>query len=269
MRSILLVLTASLLVSLCWAAEAAASSPIEEVWGFNGGQVAVQPGPGGTLVGTVVQATSFARCSHPIGELMWTDMRLQPDGSYWGLHQWFVEVPECVRMPTLGPTAWRAMAAADGSVYLLVCFSRPGGPQPTIAPDGTSANVTYGCVASSPIAPAPAQPPAGGESGAAAFAQPARPMSSAKCFRASRLRIHLKDPKYDPLREALIAFGRHKLRVRRHGARFNSTVVLRHLPSGAFKVTIQATTVLGHHLASSRTYDHCAAAARGKKTPAH
>ncbi len=268
MRPILRVLTVSLTLGLCCPAVAAASAPIEEVWSFNGGEIAVQPGPAGTLVGTVVQATSFARCSHPVGETMWTDMRIQADGSYWGLHQWFAELPECVRVPVLGPTAWRVMPAADGSEYLLVCFSRPGGPQPTIAPSGASANVTYACVASSPTAPVPVQPPAGGESGPAGFAQMPAPASGEKCFRSRSLRIHLKHPKYDPLREAVITVGRRKLRVRRHGKRFASTIVLRHLPTGTFKITIQATTVLGHHLSSSRTYHSCAATAPGGKTHA-
>ena len=88
----------------CSAGPAAAAQEIEGVWSFNGGQVAVQTGPGGTLTGTVVAPTRFTNCTHPIGERVWSGMQRQPDGSYWGLHQWYFNTTECLANPTLGLT---------------------------------------------------------------------------------------------------------------------------------------------------------------------
>src|SRR5271166_1284619 len=116
----------------------ASVSPIEAVWAFNGGEVAVVRQADGAYAGIVDAPTTFARCSHPVGEQMWSRMRLQPDGSYWGLHQWFFESEPCQLNPTLGPSAWRVMTATNGSRYLLVCFSAPGSTQPTIAASGAT-----------------------------------------------------------------------------------------------------------------------------------
>ena len=127
---------------------------IEGVWAFENGQIAITPTSDGTFVGTVVDETKFAECVHPVGEEIWTDMRLQPDGSYWGASP--VVLRRNVREnPTLGPTAWRVREAPDGSRYLQVCFSAPGSSQPTIAANGLTANVTYNCVNSALTAPLP------------------------------------------------------------------------------------------------------------------
>ena len=107
--SLALVGAAAALAFLC--ASARASSPIEAVWAFNGGQVAIVEQPDGSYAGIVDAPTTFASCPHADGEDMWTDIREQPDGSYWGLHQWFFETPACVKNPTRGPTAWRVMTA--------------------------------------------------------------------------------------------------------------------------------------------------------------
>ncbi len=68
----------------------AATNEIEGVWSFNGGSVAIQPcARQQTFQGTVVTETKFAECPHTAGEVMWTNMKEQPDGSFWGFHQWF------------------------------------------------------------------------------------------------------------------------------------------------------------------------------------
>jgi len=247
-----------LLLGACAPTAAAASpSPIEQVWSFNGGQVAIHPGSGGTLVGTVIEATQFAQCSHPVGEEMWSEIRLQPDGSYWGNHQWFFETTECVRNPRLGPTAWRVMDAAGGAHYLLVCFSSPGGPQPTIAPNGTEANVSYGCRESARIAAVPVEASSKSRAGQSSFAQSVILPSNRKCYSRRLFQIHFKDPRYDPLKEVLVTIGTRKVRVTRHGRLFAATINLKGLPRGTFTVKIRATTVLGHHLTGSRTYHTC------------
>ena len=240
-------------------ASASATSPIERVWSFNGGEVAIQPQPGGTFVGTVVTATKFAQCSHPVGEQMWTNMTLQLDGSYFGLHQWYFETAECVRNPKLGPTAWRVMEAANGAHYLLACFSAPGGTQPTIAASGATANVTYGCFKSAEIAPVPVEAAPTSSAGVQTFTRSVSLPSNRKCFSGRVLEIHLKDPKYDPLKEVLVTIGRHRVRVvRRRGKVFPATVHLKGLPFGTFTVKIREITVLGHNIVGSRTYRSCA-----------
>jgi hypothetical protein len=156
--ALLLVVTVALLLG--GVASAGASSSIEGVWAFEDGQIAVAPAANGTFVGTVVEETKFAECPHPVGQEIWTEMRLQPDGSYWGLHQWYFE-RTCEINKQLGPTAWRVKEQPDGSKYLRVCFSKPGTTQPSIPADGPEANVTYECINSALTAPLPSSGVAG------------------------------------------------------------------------------------------------------------
>jgi hypothetical protein len=137
-RSLTLVIAAAMLLAVgVGTASAGATSNIEGIWSFNGGQIGVQRLSNGTFEGTVVAETKFAECSHPVGQQIWTGMTLQPDGSYFGFHQWYFAAPTCVLNPTLGPTAWRVLEGTDGSHYLRVCLSHPGTTQPTVAVNGT------------------------------------------------------------------------------------------------------------------------------------
>ncbi len=55
---------------------ASAATDIEGVWAFNGGEIGIgTPLTDGTYVGTVVQATTFAECPHPVGQQIWTGIR--------------------------------------------------------------------------------------------------------------------------------------------------------------------------------------------------
>lgn len=231
------------------ASEPSATPPIERVWSFNGGEVAIQSQPGGRFLGTVVVPTKFAACTHPVGESMWTAIQAQPDGSYWGFHQWYFETAPCTAEPELGPTAWRVMKTASGASYLLVCFGTPGGAQPTIATDGSTASVGYGCVRSAEVAPVAAV-----ESFASAVSLP----SSHRCLSRRSFQLHLHQQRYDPFKEVLVRLGRRRLRVQRHGNVFAARIDLRGLPRGAFTVHIRLTTVLGHRIAGSRTFHTCA-----------
>jgi hypothetical protein len=234
------------------AGAAASPSAIERTWSFNGGEVAIQAQPGGAFLGTVVVPTKFSQCVHPVGEPMWTAITRQPDGSYWGLHRWFYETAECVANPTPGPTAWRVMEAADGAAYLLVCFSAPGGPQPRIASDGATADVSYGCVKSAEVAPV---------TGVESFTKSVLLPSNRKCLSRRVFQIHLHQSKYDPFKAVTIAFAKHKLTVQRRGNVFAATINLKGLPRGTFTVRIHVATVLGHRLSGSRTYHTCVAKA--------
>src|SRR5271156_5348058 len=93
---------------------AKAAPLVEGVWSFNGGRIAVQEQQPGVFEGTVLAPTTFSLCAHPEGEQIWTQMVEQPDGSYWGNHQWFFETSECIRNPAPGPTAWRVLQNAEG-----------------------------------------------------------------------------------------------------------------------------------------------------------
>jgi hypothetical protein len=265
LRKPLLIVITALALALGSVSVAAGASNIEGVWSFNGGQIAVQPASGGTFTGTVVVATTFAECPHPVGELIWSGMTLQPDGSYQGLHQWFLAPPDCKRNPTLGPTAWRVLSEPNGSSYLRVCFSHPGTSQPTIAPDGTANGATFGCVNSSLTAPLPGSTGTTGSgttpgtpgSGTAGLRERLTLPSSRKCLSVRLFKIHLLDPKFDPLKTVTVTLKRHKIATSRKGNYIVATINLRGLPRSAFTIKIHATTVLGHHLSASRTYHTC------------
>jgi hypothetical protein len=250
LRSLLLVIAAAMLPAI-GAASAGAASHIEGVWSFNGGQIAIQPLSNGTFAGTVVAETKFAECAHPVGQQVWTGMSLQPDGSYWGLHQWYFEKASCALNPTLGPAAWRVLQEANGSRYLRVCLSSPGTSQPTIATNGSDNDATYGCVNSALTAPLPST------SGTAGSKERLSLPSTKKCLSLRIFQIHLPDPKNDPLKKVSVMIKRHKIATVRKGKDIVATINLKGLPQGAFTVKIHATTILGHHLSASRTYHTC------------
>jgi hypothetical protein len=244
---LLLAITAAALLG-GGVASASGASSIEGVWSFGGGEIAVAPATSNTFVGTVVVATTFAECVHPVGQPIWTGMTLQPDGSYWGSHQWYLE-KTCELNETPGPTAWRVKEGPDGSKYLRVCLSRPGSTQPTIPASGPEADVTYECLDSALTSSLPASGVAGER-----LSLP----SSKQCVSARLFKIHLLEPKYDPFRKVLVTIRGHRIVTVRRGDYVVATIDLRGLPAGAVTVKIRATTVLGHHLSGSRTYHTCA-----------
>jgi hypothetical protein len=242
------------------ASSAYAASAIEGVWSFNGGAVDIQAQAGGTFRGVVTASTKFAQCSHPVNEEVWTAISPQPDGSYFGLHQWYFE-GTCAPNPTPGPTAWRVLRSPAGALFVRVCFSEPGGPQPTIAADGTSTHVTYGCTDSASIAPIPTvvakQGTGGNKSGQISFGQIIGLPAAHQCLRRRTLTIALHNPAYDPLKEVVIKIGRHKLADVRNLKKLKKPIMLKNLPGGSFKLKVLAITVLDQHLSGSRTYHQC------------
>ena len=247
-----------LLAVLVSGGQALAATPaIERVWTFNGGEVAIQAKADGTFAGTVVAATKFAECSHPVGELMWSGIVAERDGSYSGFHQWLLEGPACAPNPTLGPTAWRVMETKGGGHYLLVCFSAPGQAQPEIAASGTTTNVTYGCFKSAEVAPVPKGAPPTSRAGVQSFARAVSLPKAGKCFSRRVFQIHLHEPHHDPLKEVVVMIRGRRVALVRRGKTLAATINLKGLPRGTFTVTIHATTVLGHRLSGSRTYHTC------------
>jgi hypothetical protein len=249
--SILLAIAAVALLAVGVASAAAASS-IEGIWSFGGGQIAITHLSNGTFVGTVVAETQFAECVHPDGQQIWTDITEQPDGSFWGLHQWYTDGTSCVEKPERGRTTWRVFEEAGGSKYLLVCLSRPGPtePQPTIAATGSPSNVGYGCFKSTLTAQLPT-------AGQAAFIESLKP-SAKKCISGRRFEIHLAEPVNDPFKSVRVTLRGHRVKTVHRGDYIDATINLKGLPLGAFTIKVSATTVLGIHLTGSRTYHTCA-----------
>jgi hypothetical protein len=248
-------------------ASAPTNTGIEGVWSFNGGQIAIQRLSNGAYAGTVVAETKFAECAHPVGQQIWTGMTEQLDGSFWGLHQWYLAT--CLENPERGPTAWRVLEESGGAHYMRVCFSHPGSSQPTIAANGApkgeseypAHGVTYGCYNSARIAPLPVATEGGPSGSIEKLSLP----SANKCLSAKLFKIRLKDPKYDPFKTVTITLKGHKLVTSRHGSYVIATVNLARLKAKSFTIKIHATTVLGHTLSTHRTYRRCAKKTKSKK----
>lgn len=267
----MLACAAALATLALGATSARAEAPIEGVWSFNGGKVAIQAQQGGTFTGTVVSPIKLAECEHPVGELMWTDITPQSDGSYWGFHEWYEMVKstgECKPDPTRGLTAWRVLPASGGARFLRVCFSQPGSKsQPTIAPDGTTAGATYGCADSALIAPLPEKVVP------ASFDQYVKLPSSRRCFDRSRMRIRINDPQNDPFVRVVVKLRSGKIvrtaKLERRRGGVVAILNLKGLPAGRFTVTVRLTTALGEHLSGRRTYRRCAAGKRHRHSHHH
>lgn len=263
----LVIVTTTLLYAGAAIASAPVNAGIEGVWSFNGGQIGVQRLSNGSYVGTVVAETKFAECTHPVGQQIWTGMTEQQDGSYWGLHQWYLAT--CQENPERGPTAWRVLEESGGAHYMRVCFSRPGSSQPTIGANGTpkgeseyaAHGVTYGCYNSARIAPLPVAPGGGTSGTVESLSLP----SANKCLKTRLFKIRLKDPKYDPFKTVTITLKGHKLPTSRRGSYVIAKVNLASLKAKVFTIKIHATTVLGHTLSTHRTYRRCAKKAKSKK----
>lgn len=257
MSRCLLLLVLAVPLALPSAAGAQAAD-IEGVWSFTGGQVAVQPQSDGTFLGTIIRETRFASCTHPVGEQMWTSIVRQPDGQYHGLHQWFT-TSTCTPKEDRGRTAWRVLPREGGSQFLRVCMSRPETPtvQPTIAPDGSRANVNGSCQDSDLVAPLSRTAPK--------MTQIATLPKQGKrgCMSRRKFRIRLREPKGDALRTALVYVNGRRVETRR-GERLTAPVSLRGLPRGRYKVRITATTVLGRKISGTRKYRTCTPKRRGR-----
>ncbi|HEX2087119.1 MAG TPA: hypothetical protein VHF89_15670 [Solirubrobacteraceae bacterium] len=242
----------ALALTLLAAAPAAAQSDIEAVWEFNGGQVAVERQADGTFLGTVVRPTQLSQCVHQNGERMWTEVRAQPDGQYFGLHQYF-RTSDCSFIER-GMVALRVLRNAQGQTFLRVCFDDPErspDEQPNIAPDGSNTSTDDGCRDSTLVSPLPREQPKLKDivSGL--------PPQKKGCSSRRRFPIRLKEPPGDALAGARITLNRKRLRVVRSGGRLRSVVDLRGLPRGRYALKIVATTVRGRTIQGTRRYRTC------------
>jgi hypothetical protein len=260
-KGFLSLVTATLLL-LVGVSSAEADSPIEGVWSFNGGKVAVEANSNGGFRGVIVAPTKFSQCFHPVGEEVWSEIRPQSDGSYWGLHQWYFETPECVPNPERGLTAFRVIAAGDGSKSLEVCFSEPGSKsQPKIPASGSPSGATYGCSNSARISPLSSVEPTDAPK---YILLPGNGL----CLTRSKLKVRLRNPSGDPIVKAKILLRSGKIRRRAKLTKKSNGIVatlnLRRLTKPKFVVSVNVTTALGHQLKRKRAYRLCGPVSTGK-----
>lgn len=260
-RKLLLSTTVAALFLLGAVSNAEADAPIQGVWTFNGGQVAVEPNGDGTFRGVIVAPTKFSECVHPVGEEVWTSIKAQSDGSYWGLHEWYFE-GSCAPNPERGLTAFRVVTGADGSKSLEVCFSKPGSTsQPKIPPSGSPSGATYGCSNSAHISPLPSVEPAD-------VPKYILLPGNGLCLTRAKLKIRLRNPAGDPIVQAKVRLRSGKLRRRakltKKSNGFVATLNLRGLTKPKFTVSVKITTALGHQLQRKRAYRLCGPVRAGK-----
>jgi hypothetical protein len=231
-------------------------NPIEGIWSFSGGAVAIEGLSNDTYQGIVVSPTKFALCDHPAGQVMWTGMREQADGSFWGLHAWFIGGDKCEENPLRGLTAWRVLVGADGARHLIVCFSTPGDEsQPKIDATGKCTGGTFGpAIESSPLGGLPGSDANGGP---VTFEKIVFLPSNATCLKRKSLKIKLRNPKYDPLKEVVVKVNGKKVKAIVGTEKLKKPIILKNLPDGAFKVSIVATTVLNERLKGNKKYTIC------------
>jgi hypothetical protein len=236
-------------VALGAPAMASAAADVEGIWSFNGGQIAVKSEADGTLTGWVIRPTVFDACPHVVGEEVWADVTPQPDGAYFGKHQWF-NASTCSYIAR-GNTAYRVLIGMNQAArFLRVCFSPPENPesQPTIAPDGTNADTLRGCADSDLISNLPATKP---KLGSVATLPPAR-----RSCRTSTLRLRLKQPQGDALRSVRITMNGRRAKTL-NATNAIGTQTLTHVPRKRVRVRIQAQTVLGQKISGQRVYRAC------------
>ena len=242
-------------LTLLAAAPAAAQNPdpIEAVWSFSGGQVAVELQPDGSFIGTIIRPTQLSECTHQNGEQMWINIRRQPDGQYFGGHQYF-RTSDCSFIAERGMIALRVLQNAQGQTFLRVCFDDPDvapDEQPTIAPDGSNATTQDGCRDSDLVSPLPREEPRLSDI-------VTLPRQTGRCASRRRFAIRLREPVGDALESARITLNGRRLRVTRNAANRLGTVVdLRGLPRGRYRVAIVAETVRGRTIRGSRRYRTC------------
>ena len=277
-----MVLAIVVVLALGVGVASAAAAGIEGVWKFGGGEIDIQEVKPATAPasyeGIVTEPTKFAECTHPVSQRIWTKITAQPNGSYDGLHQWYIEKSGCKENPELGLAAFRVLTEPDGNPYLDVCLSNPGSTeQPVIEANGAHPHTTYGCIPSEHTSELPVVGPTPGGPGTTTgtttgtgevkgVIEERLTLPGAKqCLSGRRFEIHLAEPKYDPFKTVSVTLKGHKIATAHRGNFVVATINLAGLKRGKFTIVIHATTVLGHHLSGSRTYHTCAKKAKHDK----
>lgn len=114
------------------------SDPILGYWNYGGGVVHVTGGPT-SVTGTIVKATRFSDCVHPVGELIWRIGKTST--GYAGTHQWFNSAPpECkLGGPSDRGAANWSIVSSGSSLVLRLCTTSPSNSNDTRCNDLTRA----------------------------------------------------------------------------------------------------------------------------------
>jgi hypothetical protein len=243
----LAVVAATIAGTVIGADAARAAEPIEGSWLFQSGQVLVEATGPGAFKGTVVKPTLFTACTHPAGEVMW-----QMNGagvSYTGTHVWYHS--DCSRDPG-GMSSWTITSIDPANFTLRFCTVTPGGGPPTFDPAGNPTGATR-CHDLKRLLPPQPTP---------TFSSVVSlPRATRKCRSRRHFRIHLREPKADPLVRATVDVNGRRAKVI-VGARLTAPVDLRGLPKGRYTVKIVATTTSGRVVQGTRRYRTCARSRR-------
>ncbi len=247
----------ALALTLAAAAPAAAQSPdpIEAVWEFSEGRVAVERQSDGSFVGTIIRPTQLADCTHQNGERMWIDVVAQPDGQYFGKHQYF-DTSDCSFIER-GMIALRVLQNSQGATFLRVCFDDPTSSpneQPSIAPDGSNTSADDGCRDSNFVEPLTRTQPK------LADVVTGLPKETKGCASRRRFPIRLIEPPGDAIAatpKPRVTRNGKSIPVRFVAGRWRSVIDLRGLARGRYTFKIVATTVRGRTIQGSRKYRTC------------
>jgi hypothetical protein len=233
---------ATVAVMAVGAGAARAADLIEGSWLFESGQVLVEATAPGSFQGTVVKATQFAACPHPVGQRMW---QIGGSGtSYTGTHIWYHD--DCSENPG-GQTTWTITSTDPANFTLRFCTVTPGGGPPMFDPAGNPMPGTN-CHDLKRLLPPQPKP---------TFSTVVSlPKATRKCRSKRNFRIRLRQPKADPLVRATVDVNRRRVKVLA-GARLTAPVDLRGLPKGRYTVKIVATTASGRVIRGSRKYRTC------------
>jgi hypothetical protein len=232
-----------------------APAPIEGTWSFEGGRVLVTAAGSGSFEGRVVNASKFAACQHPVGQLIW---KLNgTDAAYSGTHVWYHK--DCSEAPG-GNTTWTIQDTDAAVLKLRFCTARPQTGQPTVDESGAGTGSTE-CFTLTRL-----KPPAATTTTATSGSLLAPPTS---CASRRRFRVRIVSTAGDPVvRARLRVNGVLKAVVpHRVGGRLRliSFVDLRGLPRGPrVRVSILAQTRAGKVISGSRYYRVCTAKIKRK-----
>jgi hypothetical protein len=228
-------------------AGAARADLIEGSWLFESGQVLVQATGPGAFQGTVVKATQFATCPHPVGQRMW---QISGSGmSYTGTHIWYHD--DCSENPG-GQTTWTITSTDPANFTLRFCTVTPGDGPPMFDPSGNPLPGTNCHDLKRLLPPQPAP---------TFNTVVSLPKATGKCRSRRNFRIRLRQPKADPLVRATVKVNGRQVKVVT-GARLTAPVDLRGLPKGRYTVKIAATTATGRLIQGTRKYRTCVAKRR-------
>lgn len=246
-RAILLAL-ALVLASAAPAAAQRPLSPVEGIWSFLGGQVAIERQEDGSFLGTVIRRTNFGICRQEIGERLWIDLRLQNDGSYWGEHQFFRTGDNCEVVPERGNVAFRVINPG-GQTYLRVCIASPDtDAQPKIAEDGSSQDATAGCRDANFKDLLPMKE---------ARLKHILRMPGKRCVKRRRFGIGLKHPVGDAVTDAKVRLNGQKVRVVIRRGLPRAKIDLRGLRRGRYRLKVVARTARGEIIKGARRFRNC------------